>query len=52
MKPVAEDAARAVFHVAMESRKLRVGLGMARQVALVLERFPAAGVIAHVGGPA
>jgi hypothetical protein len=52
MKPVAENAARAVFHVAVESRKLRVGLGMARQVAFVFERFPAAGVIAQMGGPA
>jgi hypothetical protein len=49
MKPIAEDAARAEFHVAVEGRKLRMGLGVARQVTFVFERFPTAGVITHVG---
>lgn len=49
MKAIAEDAAKAEFHVAVEGRKLRMGLGVARQVTFVFERFPTAGVIAHVG---
>jgi hypothetical protein len=49
MEAVAEDAARAERHVAVESRQLRMGLDVTGQVTSALERFPTTGIITHVG---